>query len=172
MQPSNTCFWNVLESVNGSISMNPQFLITDSPQQFGNSLLHNTSLVSSDNSAVCHIIIARSTDSEAVELAIIGFNIAICHSYDEEVGGPLKGPLKDTFKKGRFYFIKTNSPKKLQTFSVLSQSSRLVSLQNKTTNGPTTSPYRFHTATERVERRRATELCPHRLASRSVTFIS
>ena len=92
-------------------TVNPQFLTTDSPEQFGNSLLLDTSLVSSDNSAVCHTIIARSTDSEAVELAIIGFNIAICHSYDEEVGGPLKGPLKDPFKKGRFYFIKTNSPK-------------------------------------------------------------
>ena len=50
----------------------------------------------------CHVNITRSTDSEAVEPPIIGFNIAIYHSYDAEVGEPLKGPLKDTFKKGRF----------------------------------------------------------------------
>ena len=35
---------------------------------------------------------------------------------------------------------KTGSPKKLQTVSALSQSSRLVSLQNKTTESPATNP--------------------------------
>ena len=120
----------------------PQFLITDSVQQIGNSLRLNTSPISSDNSAglACNIHITRSTDSEEVELPIIGFNIAIYHNYDAEVGGRLKGHLKDTFKKRRFYFIKTSSPKKLQTVSVLSQSSRLVSLQNRTTERHTTSP--------------------------------
>ena len=36
----------------------------------------------------------------------------------------MKGPVKDPFKKGRFYLIKTSSPKKLQTVLVLSQSSQ------------------------------------------------
>ena len=84
-----------------------------------------------------------------MELPIICFNIAIYHNYDAEVGGPLKGPLKDTFKKGRFCFIETNSPKKLQTVSALSQSSRLVSLQNNTTKSPTTRPYSHHVTTEK-----------------------
>ena len=65
--------------------------------------------------------------------------------------GSCRSPLKDTFKKGRFYFIKTSSPKKLQTVPVLSLSSRLVSLQNKTTESPATSPYCHHVATDRVE---------------------
>ena len=101
-----------------------------------------------------------------MELPIIGFSIAICHYYDAEVGGPLEGPLKDKFKKGRFYVIKTGPPKKVQTASVLSQSSRLVSVQNKTSEGPATSPCSLRSA----QRRRATELRPHRLACRSVAF--
>ena len=84
----------------------------------------NTSPVSCDNSPA---LAYRSTDSEAVALSIIGLNIAICHNYDAEVGGPLKGPLKKESKKGHFHFTKTSSPKKLRTVSVLSQSSRLVS---------------------------------------------
>ena len=98
-----------------------------------------------------NINVTRSTDSEAVELPIIGFNIVIYHCYDAEVDGPLKGHLKDTFKKGRVYPIKTDSPKKLQTVSVLSQSSRLVSVQNEITENPATSPNSHHVATEMVE---------------------
>ena len=90
---------------------------------------------------------------------------------DAEVGGPPKGPLKDTSQKGRFQSIKTSSPKKLQTVSVHSQSSRLLSLQSKTTESPTTSPLQPPRCNGKG-RRRATELCPHRLASRSVTFIT
>ena len=70
-------------------------------------------------------------DSEVVKLPIIGFNIVIHHNYDAEVGGPLRGPLKDTFKKRRFYISKTSSPEKLQTVSVLSQSSRLFSCRTR-----------------------------------------
>ena len=47
--------------------------------------------------------------------------------------------------------IKTGSPKKLQTVSMLSQSSRLVSLQNNTTESPATSICSQHRPTERVE---------------------
>ena len=85
-----------------------------------------------------------------MELPVIGFNIAIYHSCDAEVGGPLNGPLNDTSRKRRFYSIKIGSPKKLQTVSALSQSSRLVPLQNKTAN-PTTSPYSHHVSAGRVE---------------------
>ena len=84
--------------------------------------------------------ITLSTDFEAVVLLIIGFSIVIYHFFDAEVGGPLIEPLKDRFKKVRFYFIKTSSPKKLQTVSVLSQISHLVSLQNKPTQFPPPAP--------------------------------
>ena len=90
-------------------------------------------------------------DSEAVKLPIIGFNNVIHHNYDAEVGGPLRGPFKDTFKKRRFYISKTSSPEKLQTVSVLSQSSRLFSWQNKTSQSRATSSYSHHVALERVE---------------------
>ena len=72
------------------------------------------------------------------------------HGHAEAVG-PLKGPLNVMFKKERSYSIKTGSPKKLQTVSVLSQSSRLVSLQSKTTESPATSPCSHHMQTERVD---------------------
>ena len=74
------------------------------------------------------------------------------HNYDAEVGGPLKRPLKDTIKKARSYFTKTGSPRKLRTVSALSQSSHLVSLQNKTTESPATDALELllHLAT-----------CPH-----------
>ena len=45
----------------------------------------------------------------------------------------------------------TSSPKKLQTISVLSQSSRLFSLQNKPTENPATNPCSHHDATEKIE---------------------
>ena len=45
----------------------------------------------------------------------------------------------------------TGSPKKLQTVSVLSQSSRFFSLQNKTTKSPATSSHSHRVATESVE---------------------
>ena len=85
------------------------------------------------------------------ELPIIGFNIEIYHHYDAEVGGPLKGPSNDTSKKRRCCSIETSSSEKLQNVSVLSQSSRLVSLQDTTTEDPATIPYSHHVATERVE---------------------
>ena len=131
---SNTCFWNVIGIC--------QRINRDSIQRFGNSLLPNTSLISSDNSAAlaCHINITRSTDSEAVELPIVGFSIAIYHNYDAEVGGPLKGSLKDTSKKGCFHCIKTSSPKKLQTVLVLS---RLVSFAAASNNGALPTPSRL-----------------------------
>ena len=134
---------HVLLECLGIIPCNPQFLITDSVQQFGNSLLLKTSLISSDSSAAvaCHINITRSSDSKAVELPIIGFRNATYHHYDAEVGGPLKGPLN----------TKTSSPKKLRTVSVLSQISHLVSLQNKTVEGPATSYHSHHVAKERAE---------------------
>ena len=75
---------------------------------------------------------------------------ATYHNYDAEVGGPLKGSSRDTFKKARFYFTKTRSPRKLRTVSVLSQSSRLSLSQNNSPK-PTTSPCSHHVATERVE---------------------
>ena len=52
-------------------------------------------------------------DSEVVKLPIIGFNIVIHHNYDAEVGGPLRGPLKDTFKKRRFYISKNQISRKV-----------------------------------------------------------
>ena len=58
----------------------------------------------------------------------------------QQVDGPLKGPSNDASQKARFSTIKTSSPEKLQTLSVLSQSSRLVSLQKKTIESPATSP--------------------------------
>ena len=79
------------------------------------------------------------------------FNTVITTTTTQRSGGPLKGPLTDTFKKGRFYFIQTSSPKNLQTVSVLSQSSRLVSLLNKPTESPASSPHSHHVATERAE---------------------
>ena len=75
----------------------------------------------------------------------------IYHNYDAGAVGPVKGPSNVLFKKERPCSIKTVSPKKLQTVSVLSQSSRLVSLQSKTTERPTTSPCSHHVETERVE---------------------
>ena len=92
-----------------------------------------------------------STRSVAVALLIIGFSIATHHYYDAEVGGPLQRPSNDTFKKARSNFTTTGSPQKLQIVSVLSQSSRLVSLQNKTTESPTTSAYNHHVAREKLE---------------------
>ena len=91
-----------------------------------------------------------STRSVAVALLIIGFSIATHHYYDAEVGGPLQRPSNDTFKKARSNFTTTGSPQKLQIVSVLSQSSRLVSLQNKTTESPTTSAYNHHVAREKI----------------------
>ena len=87
--------------------------MTDSTHESGDSLPLDTSPISSDRSTAlaCHINITRSTDSEAVEPPNIGFSIVIYHNYDAEVGGPLREPLRDTIKKGRFYFTKTNSPK-------------------------------------------------------------
>ena len=86
------------------------------------SLPLNTVPISSDNPAAlaCHISTTRSTVSEAVEPPIIGSNIAIYFIYDAEVGGPLKRPLEDTYKKERFYCIKAGSPRTLQTVSGLS----------------------------------------------------
>ena len=60
-------------------------------------------------------------------------------------------PLERYVQEGTFLLHQTGSPKKLQTMSVLSQSSRLVSLQNKTTESPATSPCSHHAATEREE---------------------
>ena len=40
-----------------------------------------------------------------------GFSIATYHFHDTEVRGPLKGPLNDTFKKARSFFIKAGSPR-------------------------------------------------------------
>ena len=107
--------------------------------------------VSHQHHTLHDINITRSTGSEAMALPIIGFSIATYHNYDAEVGGPLKGPLTDTFKKARSNFIKTVSPRKLRTVSALSQISHLVSLQNKTAKGPATNPYSHHIATERTE---------------------
>ena len=92
-----------------------------------------------------------------VALPIIGFSIATYHYYDAEVGGPLKGPSRDTFKKARFYFTNTGSPRKLRTVSALSQISQLVSLQNLTTERHATISHNH-------------ELCPLRLASQSEHF--
>ena len=92
-----------------------------------------------------------STGSQAVASLIIGFSIGTYQYYDAEVGGPLKGPLNDTFKKARSYFTKTSSPRKLRTVLVLSQISHLVSLQIKTSEGPANSPYSHHVATGSVE---------------------
>ena len=80
-----------------------------------------------------------------VEQPITGFSIATYQNYDAGVDGS-----NDTSKKKGIYSIQTCSPKKLQTFSVLSQRSPLVSLQNKTTESPATSPC-SHVATERVD---------------------
>ena len=140
----------------------------------------STSPMSNENSSTlaCHINVFRSTDSGVVELQISGSNIEIYHN------GPLKGPSNDTSKKRCFVFIRIGSPKKMQTVSALSQSSRLDSLQNKTTEDPTANPYSHHVATDRTlqrtgyksftrsaQWRRATELCPLRLASRSTSLI-
>ena len=72
---------------------------------FGTNYSFNTSPICDSSAALaCHINVTHSTDSEAMELPIIGFSIVIYHLYDAEVGGPLKEPLKDTFKKRRMYF--------------------------------------------------------------------
>ena len=111
--------------------------------------------------------IARSTGSEAVAPPIIGFSIATCHYYDAEVVGPLKRPLKDTFKKARSLLHQnTAPPRRLRTVSVLSQISPLVSLQNKTKEGPATSPCSHHDATERVEE--SAPICPAASSNRAL----
>ena len=100
------------------------------------------------------------------------------HSCDAGVSGPLKGPLKDTFKKAHFDFIKTGSPKQWQTGSrALAElasflcRTRLQSLPLAPT--ATTLQRKGQSSSLRsAQRRRATQLCLHRLASRSVTFAS
>ena len=82
---------------------------------------------------------------------IFGFNTPMYHNYDAEAVGLLKVPLNIMFMKERSNSISTVSPKKLQTVSVLSQSSRLVSLQSETAESPTASPSNHHVETERVE---------------------
>ena len=107
-----------------------------------------------------------------VELLIIGFNIVICLNSDAVAVGLLKGPLNAAFKKECAHSIKTGSPKKLQTVSVLLQSSHLVSLQSKTTrksHHQLPQPPRCNGECRGVFTPFSTELCPHRLASRSVT---
>ena len=60
-------------------------------------------------------------------------------------------PLNDTSEKGRFYSIKNWLSKEVESVSVLSQSSCLVSLQNKITESPASRPYSHHVAAERIE---------------------
>ena len=107
---SSTCFLNVLESVNLSIPWNPQFLITKSIHQSGDSLSLNTSPISSESYTVltCHINITCSTDPETVELPIISSYIGIYNYVDVEIDGF----LKESFE---------------HSVSVLSRSSRVVS---------------------------------------------
>ncbi len=118
MQLSNTCLWNVLESVNWAVPWNPKFLTTDSIQQFGNSLLLNTSPISSDNFAAlaCHSNITRSTDSEAVQLPIK------CLQHRDLPLLRRRGRWTSEWtlgrnKNGRFHLIKTSSPQNLRTVS-------------------------------------------------------
>ena len=85
--------------------------------------------------------VTRSTAFAAVELLIIGVTIVTYHNYDAEAVGPLKVPLNNMFKKERANSISTVSPKNLQTVSVLSQSSRIVSFQIETLERPATSPH-------------------------------
>ena len=165
IQLSSTCIGNVLESVNWSIPRNPHFLIMDSIQQFGNSLLFNTPPIPSDNSAalVCHINITPSTDSEAVELPIIGFNIAIYHNYDSE------RTLEIFFKKD----VSTSSRQALQKSCRPSQCSRRARASflcrirlRRGRHQPQQPPPCNGKGGGAAQRRLATELCPHRLASR------
>ena len=104
-------------------------------------------------------------------LPIIGFSIVIYHCYDAVVGGHVKEPLKDTFRKG------------LQRSCRPSQCSRRARasfrcrtrLQRVPPPAPATTTLQrkaWRSSLRSVQRRRATELCPRRLASRSVTFIS
>ena len=98
------------------------------------SLLLNTSLASNETPQPRRLAIRA-----AVERRIIGFNVVVCYSYDAEAYGPLTEPSYMTLKKERSYSIKTGFPKKLQTVSVPSQSSRRVSWPSKTTGNPTSS---------------------------------
>ena len=72
--------------------------------------------------------------------------------------------------------IKYRLPKS-QTISRLSQNSRLVSLQNKPTEFPPPAPTattlqrkRWRSSLRSAQRRRATELCPHRVAFWSISL--
>ena len=70
--------------------------------------------------------------------------------------------LNNTYSWNVLELVRWSSPKKLQTVSVLSQSSRFISLHNKTTAGPASNSYSHHIATERVE-----EFTPLRAATSS-----
>ena len=118
---------------------------------------------SNDNSttSACHINVTRATDVEAVELPIIGFNVATYHDCDAEVGGPLKGPFNDTFRP---------SPRFRRTRASFLCITRLQRVPPPTRTAKTLQRTRERSLFRSAQWRRATELCPHRLAFRSITL--
>ena len=93
----------------------------------------------------------------------IGSNTAICHSCDAGGGGPLKGPLKDAFKKAHFHFTKTGSPKQFQTGSraLAELAPRFSAEQDIRARRQLLQSHHIETeGVEEQQRRRATELCP------------
>ena len=133
MQLSNTCFWNVLESLNWSIPRNPQFLITYSIQQFGHSLLLNTSPVTTTPQPrrVTSVYTLHGLRGGGASDHWLQSISRLTHLRRRD-----RWTSERTFERyvqqGTFLLHLTGSPKKLQTVSVLSLSSRLVSLQDKT----------------------------------------
>ena len=169
MQLSNICSWNVLN--NTMKSSIPDHRL-DAPiwrfiaaQHFAYFWRQLRSLGVSKK---------RSMGSEGGALPIIGFSIETYLHYDAEVGGPLKRPLKDTFKRDVSTSLK---PAPLENCE-RSQCSRRAHtfaeqhygwlhhqpLQPPRCNGQVRSVLRSG-----VER--ASELCQLRLASRSTSDV-
>ena len=176
MQFSSTCFWSALVSVDWSVPRNLQFLFTDDTATWRVSAAqHNAhfqrQLRNLGVASALHATWAQRRWSCRSLAPIPRFATAATQGG----GGPLKGPLKDAFKKAHFHFTKTGSPKQFQTGSraLAELAPRFSAEQDFRARRQLLQSH--HVETEGVEeqqRRRATELCPHRLASRSVTFAS
>ena len=132
--------WNLSA---GQFNESPQFLVTDQIQEFGHQRQLHSLGVSHQRYTLHGLRRSGAADRwlqyrDLPQLRRVG-----CWTSGKT--------LNDRFKKERFQSTETVSPKKLQTVSVLSQSSRLVSWQSKTTESPTTSPCSHHVTTKRVE---------------------
>ena len=82
----------------------------------------------------------------------IGFKIAVYHNYDAEVGGHLKGLLKDTFKKGTFLLHQNQLSKEVaDRRSALAELAPLFLAEQAYGEYPATNSCSHHVDTEKVE---------------------